>query len=189
MPAFTKILIANRGEIACRIQRTAQALGYRTVAVYSDADTDALHVQMADEAVHIGPAPVQQSYLNTEAILAAAQLTGADAIHPGYGFLSENPDFAGACQQATLTFIGPSAEAIELMGSKRLSKLAMLDAGVPCIAGYQGSAQDDATLQREAERIGFPLMIKASAGGGGRGMRLVHQREQLLEQLRKELVA
>ena len=184
MPAFTKILIANRGEIACRIQRTAQALGYRTVAVYSDADTDALHVQMADEAVHIGPAPVHQSYLNTEAILAAAQLTGADAIHPGYGFLSENPDFARACQQATLTFIGPSAEAIELMGSKRLSKLAMLDAGVPCIAGYQGSAQDDATLQQEAERIGFPLMIKASAGGGGRGMRLVHQREQLLEQLR-----
>ncbi|MCF8994891.1 acetyl-CoA carboxylase biotin carboxylase subunit [Pseudomonas carnis] len=184
MPAFTKILIANRGEIACRIQRTAQALGYRTVAVYSDADTDALHVQMADEAVHIGPAPVHQSYLNTEAILAAAQLTGADAIHPGYGFLSENPDFARACQQATLTFIGPSAEAIELMGSKRLSKLAMLDAGVPCIAGYQGSAQDDATLQQEAERIGFPLMVKASAGGGGRGMRLVHQREQLLEQLR-----
>ncbi|KRP46786.1 geranyl-CoA carboxylase alpha subunit [Pseudomonas libanensis] len=184
MPAFTKILIANRGEIACRIQRTAQALGYRTVAVYSDADTDALHVQMADEAVHIGPAPVHQSYLNTEAILAAAQLTGADAIHPGYGFLSENPDFARACQQATLTFIGPSAEAIELMGSKRLSKLTMLDAGVPCIAGYQGSAQDDATLQQEAERIGFPLMIKASAGGGGRGMRLVYQREQLLEQLR-----
>lgn len=184
MPAFTKILIANRGEIACRIQRTAQALGYRTVAVYSDADTDALHVQMADEAVHIGPAPVHQSYLNTEAILAAAQLTGADAIHPGYGFLSENPDFARACLQATLTFIGPSAEAIELMGSKRLSKLAMLDAGVPCIAGYQGSAQDDAILQQEAERIGFPLMIKASAGGGGRGMRLVHQREQLLEQLR-----
>ena len=184
MPAFTKILIANRGEIACRIQRTAQALGYRTVAVYSDADSDALHVQMADEAVHIGPAPVHQSYLNTQAILAAAQLTGADAIHPGYGFLSENPDFARACQQATLTFIGPSVEAIELMGSKRLSKLAMLDAGVPCIAGYQGSAQDDATLQQEAERIGFPLMIKASAGGGGRGMRLVHQREQLLEQLR-----
>lgn len=184
MPAFTKILIANRGEIACRIQRTAQALGYRTVAVYSDADTDALHVQMADEAVHIGPAPVHQSYLNTEAILAAAQLTGADAIHPGYGFLSENPDFARACLQATLTFIGPSVEAIELMGSKRLSKLAMLDAGVPCIAGYQGSAQDDAALQQEAERIGFPLMIKASAGGGGRGMRLVHQREQLLEQLR-----
>ncbi|MBJ2216207.1 acetyl/propionyl/methylcrotonyl-CoA carboxylase subunit alpha [Pseudomonas sp. MF7453] len=184
MPTFTKILIANRGEIACRIQRTAQALGYRTVAVYSEADSDALHVQMADEAVNIGPAPVQQSYLNIPAILNAAQLTGADAIHPGYGFLSENPDFARACQQANLTFIGPSVEAIELMGSKRLSKLAMLDAGVPCIAGYQGSAQDDATLQQEAERIGFPLMIKASAGGGGRGMRLVHQPGQLLEQLR-----
>lgn len=183
MPAFNKILIANRGEIACRIQRTAQALGYRTVAVYSDADADALHVQMADEAVPIGPAPVQQSYLNTAAILAAARITGADAIHPGYGFLSENPDFARACLAAGLTFIGPSAEAIELMGSKRRSKLAMLDAGVPCIAGYQGSAQDDATLQREAERVGYPLMIKASAGGGGRGMRLVHSAETLLENL------
>ncbi|WP_411392306.1 acetyl/propionyl/methylcrotonyl-CoA carboxylase subunit alpha [Pseudomonas sp. MPB23] len=184
MPTFTKILIANRGEIACRIQRTAQALGYRTVAVYSDADAQALHVQMADEAVHIGPAPVQQSYLNIPAILDAAQKTGADAIHPGYGFLSENPDFARACHQAGLTFIGPSPEAIELMGSKRLSKLAMLEAGVPCIAGYQGRAQDDSSLQREAERIGYPLMIKASAGGGGRGMRRVQQREALLEQLR-----
>ncbi|WP_460134936.1 acetyl/propionyl/methylcrotonyl-CoA carboxylase subunit alpha [Pseudomonas sp. S1_E04] len=184
MAAFTKILIANRGEIACRIQRTAQALGYRTVAVYSDADANALHVHMADEAVHIGPAPVQQSYLNIQAILQAAHITGADAVHPGYGFLSENPDFAKACLDAGLTFIGPSIEAIELMGSKRLSKLAMLDAGVPCIAGYQGSAQDDATLQHQAERIGYPLMIKASAGGGGRGMRLVHRREQLLEQLR-----
>ena len=183
MPQLTKILIANRGEIACRIQRTAQTLGYRTVAVYSDADAQALHVQMADEAVHIGPAPVQQSYLNIEAILDAARLTGADAIHPGYGFLSENPDFARACQHANLTFIGPGVEAIELMGSKRLSKLAMLDAGVPCIAGYQGSAQDDATLQREAERIGYPLMIKASAGGGGRGMRLVHQPQDLLNNL------
>ena len=183
MPQLTKILIANRGEIACRIQRTAQALGYRTVAVYSDADAQALHVQMADEAVHIGPAPVQQSYLNIEAILDAARLTGADAIHPGYGFLSENPDFARACQQAGLTFIGPSPEAIELMGSKRLSKLAMLDAGVPCIAGYQGSAQDDSTLQREADAIGYPLMIKASAGGGGRGMRLVQHPEELLDNL------
>lgn len=184
MPTFSKILIANRGEIACRIQRTAQALGYRTVAVYSDADADALHVQMADEAVHIGPAAVQLSYLNIPAILDAAHKTGADAIHPGYGFLSENPDFARACQHAGLTFIGPSAEAIELMGSKRLSKLAMLEAGVPCIAGYQGADQDDATLQRHAERIGYPLMIKASAGGGGRGMRLVHQQDQLLAQLR-----
>ena len=183
MPQLTKILIANRGEIACRIQRTAQSLGYRTVAIYSEADTQALHVQMADEAVPIGPPPVHQSYLNIEAILNAAKRTGADAIHPGYGFLSENPDFARACQHAGLTFIGPSVEAIELMGSKRLSKLAMLEAGVPCIAGYQGSAQDDTTLQQEADRIGYPLMIKASAGGGGRGMRLVHQSKNLLDNL------
>ena len=184
MPAIHKILIANRGEIACRIQRTAQALGYRTVAVFSDADADALHVQMADQAVNIGPAPVQQSYLNIPAILDAARRSGADAIHPGYGFLSENAGFARACAEAGLTFIGPSAEAIELMGSKRLSKIAMLDAGVPCIAGYQGAAQDDATLLREAEHIGYPLMIKASAGGGGRGMRLVHSAADLPAQLR-----
>ncbi|QXZ16257.1 acetyl/propionyl/methylcrotonyl-CoA carboxylase subunit alpha [Pseudomonas sp. AO-1] len=184
MPAIHKILIANRGEIACRIQRTAQALGYRTVAVFSDADADALHVQMADQAVNIGAAPVHQSYLNIPAILDAARRSGADAIHPGYGFLSENPGFARACAEAGLTFIGPSAEAIELMGSKRLSKIAMLDAGVPCIDGYQGAAQDDATLLREAERIGYPLMIKASAGGGGRGMRLVHSSDELPAQLR-----
>ncbi|WP_447803446.1 acetyl/propionyl/methylcrotonyl-CoA carboxylase subunit alpha [Pseudomonas serbica] len=184
MPGFNKILIANRGEIACRIQRTAQALGYRTVAVFSDTDADALHVHMADEAVNIGPAPVQQSYLNIEAIIEAARRTGADAIHPGYGFLSENAGFARACQNAGITFIGPSPEAIELMGSKRLSKLAMLDAGVPCIAGYQGAEQDDATLSREADRIGYPLMIKASAGGGGRGMRLVHDAGDLLAQIR-----
>jgi len=184
MPAIHKILIANRGEIACRIQRTAQALGYRTVAVFSDADADALHVQMADQAVNIGAAPVHQSYLNIPAILDAARRSGADAIHPGYGFLSENPGFARACAEAGLTFIGPSADAIELMGSKRLSKIAMLDAGVPCIAGYQGAAQDDATLLREAERIGYPLMIKASAGGGGRGMRLVHSSDELPAQLR-----
>ncbi|MBC3209973.1 acetyl/propionyl/methylcrotonyl-CoA carboxylase subunit alpha [Pseudomonas sp. SWRI111] len=184
MPAIHKILIANRGEIACRIQRTAQALGYRTVAVFSDADADALHVQMADQAVHIGPAPVQQSYLNIAAILDAALRSGADAVHPGYGFLSENAEFARACDDAGLTFIGPSVEAIELMGSKRLSKIAMLAAGVPCIAGYQGAAQDDATLLREAARIGYPLMIKASAGGGGRGMRLVHDASDLPAQLR-----
>ena len=184
MPGLTKILIANRGEIACRIQRTAQALGYRTVAVFSDADADALHVQMADEAVHIGPAPVQQSYLNIPAIIDAARRTGADAIHPGYGFLSENAGFAHACQLAGITFIGPSPEAIELMGSKRQSKIAMINAGVPCIQGYQGAEQDDATLSREAERIGYPLMIKASAGGGGRGMRLVHDAGDFLEQVR-----
>ncbi|WP_265533551.1 acetyl/propionyl/methylcrotonyl-CoA carboxylase subunit alpha [Pseudomonas saponiphila] len=184
MPNFSKILIANRGEIACRIQRTAQALGYRTVAVYSDADADALHVHMADEALHIGPSPVQQSYLNSEAILDAARRSGADAIHPGYGFLSENHEFAAACTAAGITFIGPSAAAIELMGSKRRSKIAMLEAGVPCIQGYQGEDQADATLQREAQRIGYPLMIKASAGGGGRGMRLVQEHEDLLEQIR-----
>ncbi|EJM92915.1 acetyl/propionyl-CoA carboxylase, alpha subunit [Pseudomonas sp. GM74] len=184
MPGLKKILIANRGEIACRIQRTAQALGYRTVAVFSDADTDALHVRMADEAVKLGPAPVQQSYLNIPAILDAARRTGADAIHPGYGFLSENAGFALACRDAGITFIGPSPEAIELMGSKRLSKIAMIEAGVPCINGYQGAGQDDATLSREAERIGYPLMIKASAGGGGRGMRLVHDASDLLEQIR-----
>ena len=184
MPAIHKILIANRGEIACRIQRTAQALGYRTVAVFSDADADALHVKMADQAVHIGPAPVQQSYLNIPAILDAARRSGADAIHPGYGFLSENAEFARACEQAGLIFIGPSVEAIELMGSKRQSKIAMLEAGVPCIAGYQGSEQDDATLLREAERIGYPLMIKASAGGGGRGMRLLQNVADLPAQLR-----
>lgn len=181
---FNKILIANRGEIACRIQRTAQSLGYRTVAVYSDADATAPHVQMSDEAVNIGPAPVTQSYLNIEAILKAAHRTGAEAIHPGYGFLSENPEFATACLNAGLIFIGPSPEAIDLMGSKRLSKIAMLNAGVPCISGYQGPEQDDPTLQREAERIGYPLMIKASAGGGGRGMRLVPSPDTLLEHLR-----
>ncbi|WP_347901247.1 acetyl/propionyl/methylcrotonyl-CoA carboxylase subunit alpha [Pseudomonas purpurea] len=184
MPTLRKILIANRGEIACRIQRTAQALGYRTVAVFSDADVGALHVRMADEAVNIGPAAVQQSYLNSAAIIDAALRTGADAIHPGYGFLSENAEFATACARAGLTFIGPSPEAIELMGSKRLSKIAMLAAGVPCIGGYQGAEQDDATLSREAERLGYPLMIKASAGGGGRGMRLVHSASELPEQLR-----
>ncbi|WP_335945361.1 acetyl/propionyl/methylcrotonyl-CoA carboxylase subunit alpha [Pseudomonas sp. G166] len=184
MPTFSKILIANRGEIACRIQRTAQALGYRTVAVFSAADADALHVRMADEAVLIGPAAVQQSYLNLSAILDAARRSGADAIHPGYGFLSENAVFAKACAEAGLVFIGPSPEAIDLMGSKRRSKIAMIKAGVPCIAGYQGAAQDDDTLRREAARIGYPLMIKASAGGGGRGMRLVSRAEDLLEQLR-----
>ncbi|MDM8347888.1 acetyl/propionyl/methylcrotonyl-CoA carboxylase subunit alpha [Pseudomonas sp. sp1636] len=184
MPAFNKILIANRGEIACRVMRTAQDLGYRTVTVYSEADAAARHVQEADEAVCIGPAQVNQSYLLIDAIIAAAQKTGADAIHPGYGFLSENADFARACEAAGIVFIGPSVEAIQLMGSKRLSKIAMGDAGVPCIPGYQGAAQDDETLASEAKRIGYPLMIKASAGGGGRGMRLVHESSELLAQIR-----
>ncbi|MDX5373260.1 MAG: geranyl-CoA carboxylase subunit apha [Pseudomonadaceae bacterium] len=184
MPAFNKILIANRGEIACRVMRTAQDLGYRTVAVYSEADAGARHVQLADEAVCIGPAQVNQSYLVIDNIIAAAQKTGADAIHPGYGFLSENAEFARECEQAGIVFIGPSVDAIHLMGSKRLSKIAMLEAGVPCIPGYEGAAQDDETLAREAERIGYPLMIKASAGGGGRGMRLVHEAGELLAQIR-----
>lgn len=183
MPAFNKILVANRGEIACRVMRTAHALGYRTVAVFSEADAQALHVQMADEAVCIGPAQVNQSYLQIDTIIAAAQKTAADAIHPGYGFLSENAEFARACEAAGITFIGPSVEAIHLMGSKRLSKIAMLEAGVPCIPGYEGAAQDDATLNEQAQRIGYPLMIKASAGGGGRGMRLVESPTDLAEQL------
>lgn len=183
MPALNKILIANRGEIACRIMHTAQTLGYRTVAVFSEADAQARHVQMADEAVCIGPAQVNLSYLKIDNIIAAAQKTAADAIHPGYGFLSENADFARACEAAGITFIGPSIEAIHLMGSKRLSKIAMLEAGVPCIPGYEGAAQDEATLHEQAQRIGYPLMIKASAGGGGRGMRLVHAHADLAEQL------
>jgi geranyl-CoA carboxylase alpha subunit len=184
MAAFNKILVANRGEIACRVMRTAKELGYRTVAVYSEADAGARHVQVADEAVCIGPAQVNQSYLVIDNIINAAKKTGADAIHPGYGFLSENADFARACEAAGIVFIGPTVEAIHLMGSKRLSKIAMIEAGVPCIPGYEGSAQDDETLIREAERIGYPLMIKASAGGGGRGMRLVQQASELSEQIR-----
>ena len=171
--AFTKVLIANRGEIACRIMATAHDMGYRTVAVYSEADGGAPHVQMADQAVCIGPAPVAGSYLNVAAILDAAARTGADAVHPGYGFLAENADFAQACADAGLTFIGPSPNAIDLMGNKRLAKLRMEEAIVPCVPGYSGVDQDDGVLVAEGEKIGFPLMVKAASGGGGRGMRLV----------------
>ena len=184
MPSLKKILIANRGEIAVRVIRTARSLGYRTVAVYSEADAGALHVDVADEAVCIGAAPVGDSYLRSDKILQAAQLTSADDVHPGYGFLSENAGFAEACAEAGLVFIGPDAEAINLMGSKRLSKVAMIEAGVPCIPGYQDAEQSDDVLLKEAERIGFPLMIKASAGGGGRGMRLAHDASELPEQIR-----
>lgn len=177
--AFSKILIANRGEIAVRVMRTAKALGYQTVAVYSEADAQALHVQTADEAVCIGESKVSESYLNVAKILNAAQLTGADAIHPGYGFLSENAEFARSCQQAGITFIGPTPDAIELMGSKRLSKIAMLDAGVPCIPGYEGAEQSLEFLTQQGQAVGFPLMVKASAGGGGRGMRLVEHHDEL----------
>ncbi len=170
---FDTVLVANRGEIAVRVLRSARAAGYRTVAVYSDADADAPHVHAADEAVRIGPPPSAQSYLDHDAVLEAARRTGAGAIHPGYGFLSENAAFARACRDAGLVFVGPTAEAIELMGDKARAKQRMAAAGVPVLDGYQGEAQDDETLRAEAERIGAPLLVKASAGGGGKGMRLV----------------
>jgi geranyl-CoA carboxylase alpha subunit len=170
---FHKILIANRGEIALRIMRTARRLGYGVVAVYSDADRDALHVREADQAVRIGEALPAQSYLRIEAIMAAAKAGGADAVHPGYGFLAENEDFARACRDAGLVFIGPSPDAIRAMGNKAGAKAIMQAAGVPCVPGYQGADQSDAVMLAEAKRIGFPVMIKAVAAGGGRGMRLV----------------
>ncbi len=173
MKRFDTLLIANRGEIACRIIRTARELGLRTVAVYSDADAGALHVSMADEAHCIGPATAAESYLNIDAILAAAKRSGAGAIHPGYGFLSENPDFARAVADAGHVFVGPSPEAIKIMGDKAVAKAQMIAVGVPCIPGYQGDDQSDATLLSQAEVIGLPLMVKAAAGGGGKGMRLV----------------
>lgn len=181
---FHKILIANRGEIAVRVIRTARKMGYRTVAVYSEADKNAAHVLAADQAVCVGPASVSESYLMIDNIIAAAHKTQADAIHPGYGFLSENPAFARACAAAGIQFIGPDASAIELMGSKRLSKVAMLDAGVPCIPGYQGAEQSDQVLIEKAADVGFPIMVKASAGGGGRGMRLVTEQGELAAQIK-----
>ncbi|QNW95231.1 acetyl/propionyl/methylcrotonyl-CoA carboxylase subunit alpha [Acinetobacter seifertii] len=180
---FSKILVANRGEIAVRVMQTAKAMGYQTVAVYSDADCKARHVQEADEAVYIGPSKVSESYLAITKIIEACKKTGADAVHPGYGFLSENTDFAQACIDNQITFIGPTASAIELMGSKRLSKIAMIEAGVPCVPGYEGDRQDLEYLATQAEQIGFPIMVKASAGGGGRGMRLVEQSSELFEAL------
>jgi geranyl-CoA carboxylase alpha subunit len=170
---FFKILIANRGEIALRIMRTARRLGYGVVAVYSDADRDALHVREADQAVRIGEALPSRSYLRIDAIIAAAKASGAGAIHPGYGFLAENEDFAQACRDAGLVFIGPSPQAIRAMGNKAGAKEIMQKAGVPCVPGYQGADQSDAVMVAEARKIGFPVMIKAVAGGGGRGMRLV----------------
>ena len=174
---FKKILIANRGEIACRVAATAKRLGIQTVAVYSDADAQAKHVAACDEAVHIGGNAPKDSYLRWERILDAAQQTGAQAIHPGYGFLSENEDFAKACAQAGLVFIGPPASAIRAMGLKAESKQLMEKAGVPLVPGYHGTDQNPELLQSEADRIGYPALIKASAGGGGKGMRLVEKRE------------
>jgi 3-methylcrotonyl-CoA carboxylase alpha subunit len=172
---FAKLLIANRGEIACRVVRTARRMGLHTVAVFSDADRGALHVTMADEAVPIGPPPAKDSYLNAGAIIAAARHTGAEAVHPGYGFLSENADFAQACLEAGLVFVGPSVETIRLMGSKSAAKALMEKSGVPVVPGYHGEDQGFATLQAKAGHIGYPVLVKASAGGGGRGMRLVDE--------------
>ncbi|MGJ5131515.1 acetyl/propionyl/methylcrotonyl-CoA carboxylase subunit alpha [Bradyrhizobium oligotrophicum] len=171
---FRKLLIANRGEIAVRVIRTARAMGLKTVAVYSEADRNALHVALADEAVLLGPARARDSYLNIERLIEAARQTGAEAIHPGYGFLSESAEFAQTCLDAGLVFVGPTAAMITAMGSKSGSKFLMEQAGVPLVPGYHGEAQDEATLANEAARIGFPVLIKASAGGGGRGMRVVN---------------
>ena len=169
MKNFETILIANRGEIACRVIRSAQKLGLRTVAVYSDADRGAPHTQLADEAICIGPGPSAQSYLHGEKIIEAAEKAGAQAIHPGYGFLSENAAFAEACEVAGLIFVGPDARSIQLMGDKAAAKIRMIEAGVPCVPGYQDADQSDATLIAAADVIGFPIMVKATAGGGGRG--------------------
>ena len=176
---FRTLLIANRGEIACRVIRTARAMGLRTVAVYSDADASAMHVAEADEAVLLGPARARDSYLNIERVLEAARASGAEAIHPGYGFLSENAEFAEACARAGIVFVGPTAAMMTAMGSKSGSKALMEKAGVPLVPGYHGEAQDDATLAKAAEKVGFPVLVKASAGGGGRGMRVVRAAAEL----------
>ena len=170
---FKKILVANRGEIACRVMETARNMGIRTVAVYSDADAGAKHVALADEALHIGPAPARESYLRGEHIIELAKAHGVEAIHPGYGFLSENEDFARACEKADIVFIGPPADAIHAMGSKSHAKEIMDKAGVPLVPGYHGDNQDPDFLAKEADKMGYPVLIKASLGGGGKGMRLV----------------
>ncbi len=180
---FETLLIANRGEIACRIMRTAQQMGIHCIAVYSEADADALHVKIADEAHPIGPAAARESYLVPEKILEVAKRSGAQAIHPGYGFLSENADFAEACAEAGVVFIGPSANAIRAMGSKSEAKALMEKANVPLVPGYHGAQQDPEFLKQQAEKVGFPLLIKATAGGGGKGMRIVSQPEDFSDAL------
>jgi 3-methylcrotonyl-CoA carboxylase alpha subunit len=181
--SFSTLLIANRGEIACRVIRTARRMGLRTVAVYSAADAGAMHVAMADAAMRLGPAPARESYLNIPALLDAARATGAEAVHPGYGFLSENAEFAEACAAAGLTFVGPPPAAIRAMGSKAAAKALMEKAGVPLVPGYHGEDQSDATLRDQAARIGFPLLVKASAGGGGKGMKVAMTEAELDEAL------
>ena len=178
---FSSLLIANRGEIACRIVRTAKRMGLRTVAVYSEADAGAQHVQHADEARLIGPPPARESYLDIARLIAAAKASGAEAIHPGYGFLSEKAEFAEACEAAGFIFVGPPASAIRAMGSKSAAKALMEEAGVPVVPGYHGESQDLKVFAREAKRIGFPVLLKAVAGGGGKGMRLVTSADGLDE--------
>lgn len=184
MAAFARLLVANRGEIACRVMRTARRMGLETVAVYSDADDHAPHVKLADLAVHIGSSRASDSYLNADKIVAAALESGAEAVHPGYGFLSEDADFARLCIDAGLVFVGPSPDAILTMGDKVRAKAAMTAAGVPCVPGYQGEDQSDAVLAEQAERIGFPVMIKAAMGGGGHGIRLVSRRQDLVDAIK-----
>lgn len=181
---FKKILIANRGEIACRVMATAKKLGIKTVAVYSDADARAKHVAMADEAFRIGPAPVSESYLKADKIIEACKLSGAEAVHPGYGFLSENPDFVDALDKAGITFIGPSASSIRAMGLKDAAKALMEKAGVPVVPGYHGENQDADFLKEQADRIGYPVLIKARAGGGGKGMRRVDDPKDFADALK-----
>ena len=181
---FEKILIANRGEIACRIMDTARKKGIKTVAVYSVADATSRHVRLADEAYEIGAAEASKSYLNADAIIKVAKKSGAEAIHPGYGFLSENADFADKCEKNNIRFIGPTGAAIRLMGLKDKAKEVMASAGVPVVPGYDGDNQDEKFLKNKANDIGYPLLIKAVAGGGGKGMRLVEREDDFLEALK-----
>ncbi|MBT6277905.1 MAG: ATP-grasp domain-containing protein, partial [Chromatiales bacterium] len=183
MKKINTVLIANRGEIALRVMRTANRLGLRSIAVYSDADADALHVKMADDAVRLGPAPAGESYLHIKRVLAAAVHAGADAIHPGYGFLSENAEFAQGVTDQGMVFVGPNAPAIALMGNKAAAKRHLDATNVPCIPGYNGDDQSDDALITEADRIGYPVMVKAAAGGGGLGMRRVDAAANFLEAL------
>ncbi len=184
MPTFRKLLVANRSEIAVRILRTCRELGIKTVAVYSDADRDSLHVRYADEARRIGPAPSTESYLDIDAVLRAARETGADSVHPGYGFLAENPEFAKRCQEVGLVFIGPTPDAVALMGDKAEARRVARKTGVPIVPGSE-PISSDADALGEAKRIGFPLLVKAVAGGGGKGMRIVSSESELETALRQ----
>ena len=177
---FQKILIANRGEIAVRVICACKDLGIKTVAVYSEADRHSLHVRFADEAICIGPAKSSRSYLDIPSVISAAEITNVDAIHPGYGFLSENPNFAKVCEASEITFIGPSAEVIEIMGEKDRARREVKSAGLPTVPGSDGIVENEEQLEKEAEKIGYPLILKAVAGGGGRGMRIVRKHEELV---------